>query len=342
MTSTVTLILAVIVLAGLLRITSPFYLPSLGKTLVKIDMSRQLSKSKLQEKSVSLDNGRTAWYLERDDKQNTNEKPLVIVPGLGVYMRLLGVQFGDLIKLIPNRRVIIFELPYHGKRVAIDQDFVEPGCSIDALTACLERFLLKLGLTESFDLMGYSLGGSIATNYAIRNPNNINQLILLAPYFYNEVTSETYNATYESKNWGSLAAWDGQEELEHWFHDWLGMEKADRFPGFIMSGLAALRSELYPENYWTKFYDQVYLESSSTKLFLKNNKAKLGLLSSPVLVVAGTTDKICDYNKQNDLENIFNSDSCMIKNFETGHWFAPKGQTLFEVAAEDVAKFLHS
>jgi len=202
--------------------------------------------------------------------------------------------------------------------------------------------LLKIGLTESFDLMGHSLGGSIATNYAIRNPNNINQLILLAPYFYNEVTTETYNATYESKNWGNLAAWDGREELERWFHDWLGMEKADMFPGFIMGGLAALRSELYPENYWNKFYDQLYVESSSTKLFLENSKTKLGLFSSPVLIIAGTADKICDCNKLVNLQNIFNPDLCVIKNLEAGHWFAPKGQTLFEVAVEDVAKFLNS
>ena len=94
--------------------------PILGKSLVKLDMSSQLSKSKLKEKSIALKNGRTAWYLERINKQETDEKPLVVVPGLSAYMRLIGVQFADLLKLIPNRRVIIFELPYHGKRASMN------------------------------------------------------------------------------------------------------------------------------------------------------------------------------------------------------------------------------
>ena len=149
MTTTLTVILTLIFLAGLLWFLSPL----LGKTLVKLDMSSQLSKAKLQEKSVTLDNGRKAWYLERMNKQDTDEKPLVVVPGLSAYMRLMGVQFADLLKLIPNRRVIIFELPYHGKRASMNESFVDPGCSLDAMTTSLERFLIKIGLTESFDLM---------------------------------------------------------------------------------------------------------------------------------------------------------------------------------------------
>ena len=342
MSTSIIIVIAIISLAVLLWIFSPFYFPLLGKTLVKMDMSSQLSKCKLEEKSVTLDNGRTAWYLERISGQETNEKPLVVVPGLSAYMRLMGVQFADLLKLIPNRRVIIFELPYHGKRASMNENFADPGCSTDAMTASLERFLVKIGLTKSFDLMGYSLGGSIATNYALRNPNNVNQLVLLAPYFYNEATTETYNSIFESKKWSSLAAWNGREEMERWFHDWLGMEKEDRLPGFIMSGLATLRSELYPENHWTKFYDQLDADCTPTKSFLEDNKTKLEAFSSPVLVLAGTTDKICDCDKLANLKNIFNPEFCTIKNLDSGHCFAPKGQTLFELAAEDTANFLNS
>ena len=316
--------------------------PLLGKTLVKLDMSSQLSKSKLQEKSVTLENGRTAWYLERMNKQETDEKPLVVVPGLSTYMRLMGVQFADLLKLIPNRRVIIFELPYHGKRASMNESFVNPGCSLDAMTASLERLLNKIGLTESFDLMGYSLGGAIATNYVIKNPSNINRLVLLAPYYYNEVTTEAYNDIFESKKWSSLAAWKGQEEMERWFHNWLGMEKKDAFPSFIMSGLAALRSEFYPENHWNKFYEQLDIDCTSSKTLLEDNKANLGAISSPVLVLAATADKICDYEKLANLKNIFNPDLCTMITLEAGHVFAPKGKTLFQVAAPDTAKFLNS
>ena len=316
--------------------------PILGKSLVKLDMSSQLSKSKLIEKSVTLKNGRTAWYLERMNKQKTNEKPLVVVPGLSAYMRLMGVQLANLLKLIPNRRVIIFELPYHGKLASLNKSFIDPGCSLDAMTAYLEIFLTEIGFTESFDLMGYSLGGAIATNYAIKNPRNINRLVLLAPYYYNEATTEEYNAIFESKKWSSLAAWKGREEMGRWFHDWLGMEKEDTLPSFIMSGLAALRSELYPEKHWNKFYEQLNVDCTSTKTILEDNKANLRSISSPVLVLTATKDKICDHEKLANLKNIFNPDLCTIINLEAGHCFAPKGKTLFEVAAPDTAKFLNS
>ena len=135
MVDTITVILSLTFLVGFLWFLSPFYLPILGKNLVKLDMSSQLSKSKLEEKGRVLDNGRTAWYLERMNNQQAKEKPLVIVPGLSAYMRLMGVQMADLLKLIPNRRIIIFELPYHGKRASMNENFVEPGCSLDAMTA---------------------------------------------------------------------------------------------------------------------------------------------------------------------------------------------------------------
>ena len=224
----------------------------------------------------------------------------------------------------------------------MNESFVDPGCSLDAMTASLEIFLTEIGFTESFDLMGYSLGGTIATNYAIKNPRNINRLVLLAPYYYNEATTEAYNAIFESKKWSSLAAWNGREEMERWFHDWLGMEKEDTLPSFIMSGLAALRSEFYPENHWNKFYAQLDVDCTSTKTLLEDNKANLGAISSPVLVLSATKDKICDHKKLANLKNIFNPDLCTIINLEAGHCFAPKGKTLFELAAPDTAKFLNS
>ena len=341
MTDIITVILSITFLVGFLWFISPFYLPILGKILVKIDTSSQLSKSKLQEKSIIMENGHTAWYLERMNNQKTEEKPLVIVPGLSVEMHLMGVQISDLLKLLPNRRIIIFELPYHGKLASMNENFVDPGCSIEAMTVFLESFLTNIGLTEPFDLMGYSLGGTIASSYAVRNPSNVNRLVLLVPYIYNEVTTESYNTTFESKQWSKLAGWEGREEMQQWFHDGLGLEKADTFPGFIMSGLAALRSENYPENHWVKFYDQLYIDCASEKSFLEDNKEDFRAFSSPVLIFAGTLDKISDYKKVANLRNVFNPDLCTIRNIDAGHLFAPKGQTLFEVAAEDTATFLN-
>ena len=189
---------------AILSLIGPKITPKIGKALVKMDMASQLSKSKLKERSMILPNGRTAWYLERESDFQSNEKPLVIVPGLSVYMHLMGVQLSGFLKLIPNRRVIIFELPYHGKRATIDTDFSDPGCSLDGMTSSLEKFLDIIGLNGSFDLMGYSLGGSIATNFTIKHPDRVNRLVLLAPYYYSEASTEAYNTVFEAKQWFSL------------------------------------------------------------------------------------------------------------------------------------------
>jgi len=45
----------------------------------------------------------------------------------------------------------------------------------------LEDLLIDQGIGEDFSLLGYSMGGAIATCFAARHPDSIDRLILLAP-----------------------------------------------------------------------------------------------------------------------------------------------------------------
>ena len=130
--------------------------------------------------------------------------------------------------------------------------------------------------------------------------------------------------------------------MEDWFHNWLGLDKKDSLPGFIINGLASLRSELYPENHWDRFYQQLHGDSKSSLSFLEDNKSLLSVISSPVLLFAATNDKICDFEKLTSLKNVFNPNLCNFKSLNAGHTFAPNGQTLFEEATDDMVAFLTS
>ena len=204
-------VLVLLGLAVVLWLLSPRLLPALGTFLVKLDLSSRLKKADFEQKSFVLPNGRGAWYRERVNSGHTEDKPLVIFPGLSVAMHLMGAQLADLLKHIPNRRVIVIELPYHGRRVSMKSDFRDPGLALDAVTESLAMVVDNLGGLDSFDLMGHSLGGVLATNFALKPPDRVGKVGLLAPYYFNEATTEQYNAVFETKRWRSLAAWQGRD-----------------------------------------------------------------------------------------------------------------------------------
>ena len=328
-------------LAGLLWLLSPRLLPSLGTFLVKMDLSNRIKKAEFEQKSFVLPNGRGAWCLERVGSGHSGEKPLVILPGLSVSMHLMAAQLADLLKHVPDRRVIVVELPYQGRRVSLNSDFSDPGLSLETITASVEMVLDNMGGLESFDLMGYSLGGVVATNLTLKHPGRVNRLALLAPYYFDEATTERYNTTFEAKQWRSLAAWEGREELEPWFYNWLGLDKNDALPGFIFSGLAGLRAEQYPENYWVGFYNRLHDDCQSNRSFVTDNKDGLNGLPSDVLLIAASADTICDAQKLAQLSSVFNPEKFSLKTVNAGHYFAPNGQTLFEVSAKEVGAFLN-
>lgn len=330
--------MALICVIGIAALFSKQLIPKVGKTLVFMDMSRQLSKSKLVEKKVTLSNGIVAWYLERASQGSPDGPTLVILPGSTVYMRLMGVEASALLASMPKRRVIILELPYHGKNAAFDYEFSNPDCSMSGMANYVEEFRKALALEEPFDLMGYSLGGGIATHYVLAHHNRVNKLLLLAPYYY-EAATDIYNAIYDQKQWGNLNGWETSEDMAHWFHTWLGLDTKDTFPGLIMSGLAAVRSELYPPEYWSKIYDVFFEAWDESKSFLEDNASSLAELTCSVLVLTAAMDKICDPTKLTRLDGLFNSELCTVKSLNSGHFFASGGQTLSEVAAPDMVEF---
>lgn len=103
-----------------------------------------------------------------------NGKPLVLLHGgfgvISMFEQLLPA-------LAATRQVIAVELQGHGHTADVDRPF-----SFEQMADDIAALIINLGL-EKADLLGYSLGGSVALQVAIRHPQVVRKLVVLsAPY----------------------------------------------------------------------------------------------------------------------------------------------------------------
>lgn len=111
-------------------------------------------------------------------------RPLLLLHGA---FNTIPMAFGMLIpELAKDRQVIAVELQGHGRTADIDRPF-----SFQSMADDVAGLLKYLG-TDSADVMGYSTGGGIAWQLAIRHPQLVNKLIITsAVYKYEGWTAET-------------------------------------------------------------------------------------------------------------------------------------------------------
>jgi pimeloyl-ACP methyl ester carboxylesterase len=98
-------------------------------------------------------------------------RPIVLLHG--AFCTIEGC-FGKLVKqLAKNRQVIAIELQGHGHTADIDRPLATTSMADD--TAAL---LAKLNI-KSADIYGYSMGGGVATQLAIRHPQLVRRLVIV-------------------------------------------------------------------------------------------------------------------------------------------------------------------
>ena len=111
-------------------------------------------------------------------------KPLVLLHGA---FNTIHMTFGTLIpELSKSRQVIAVELQGHGHTADIERPFSFESMA-DDVAALLEY--LKI---DSADIFGYSMGGGVAWQLAIRHPQSVRRLIVAsAVYKYEGWSAET-------------------------------------------------------------------------------------------------------------------------------------------------------
>lgn len=113
-------------------------------------------------------------------------KPILLLHGA---FNSINMAFGQLIpELSKTRRVIAVELQGHGRTNDINRPF-----SFESMADDVAAFLKQLKI-DSSDVLGYSMGGGVAQQLAIRNPSLVRRLILVSTvYKYEGWSQETRN-----------------------------------------------------------------------------------------------------------------------------------------------------
>src|SRR5215210_4010767 len=102
-------------------------------------------------------------------------EPLVLLHGS--YMTITNNWTGWLGELSKRRRVIAVEMQGHGRTADIERDFSYENLA-DDIAAMLDH--LKI---QRADLLGYSMGGGVAMQVAIRHPDKVRKVVSISAVF---------------------------------------------------------------------------------------------------------------------------------------------------------------
>src|SRR6516225_9383885 len=102
-------------------------------------------------------------------------KPVVLLHG--AFMTITNNWTGWIDELAKTRKVIAVEMQGHGRTADTQRDITQ-GNLADDVAALLDY--LKI---PSADLIGYSMGGGVAMQCAIRHPDKVRKVVVLSSYF---------------------------------------------------------------------------------------------------------------------------------------------------------------
>ncbi|REC47511.1 alpha/beta fold hydrolase [Chryseobacterium pennipullorum] len=179
-------------------------------------------------------------------------RPVVLLHG--AFMTI-DMNWGQLIpELSKNHKVIAVELQGHGHTPFSDRKLSHSTLAGD-VAGVMDH--LKI---ERADIVGYSFGGAIAYEFAIRNPKRLNNLVIIS-------------ATYKSSGW--------LPEVRNAF-------KAMKPALFEKSPMHDAYDAVAPDkSKWTPFLEQMIASAGTPYDMGDSNISKI---TAPVLIIAGDND----------------------------------------------------
>jgi len=179
-------------------------------------------------------------------------RPIVLLHG--AFMTIEG-NWGQLIpELSKTRKVIAIEMQGHGHTPFSDRKL-----SHATLASDVEGVMDYLKI-DSADVVGYSMGGSVAYKFAIQSPKRLGKLVIIS-------------STYKSSGW--------LPEITNAFKTW----KPEFFTNSPMK--AAYDAVAPDKTKWTKFIEQMIAFAPEPFDFGDSNISKI---SAPVLIISGDND----------------------------------------------------
>ena len=98
--------------------------------------------------------------------------PVVLLHG--AFMAITTNWTGTIAQLSKNRQVIAVEMQGHGRTADIDRDISSENLA-DDIAALLDY--LKI---QQADVLGYSMGGGVAMQVAIRHPEKVKKVVIIS------------------------------------------------------------------------------------------------------------------------------------------------------------------
>jgi pimeloyl-ACP methyl ester carboxylesterase len=179
-------------------------------------------------------------------------RPIVLLHGA---FYTIDMNWGQLIPdLSKTRKVIAIELQGHGHTPFSDRKL-----SITTLASDVEGVMDYLKI-DSADVVGYSMGGSVAYAFAVQNPKRLRKLVIIS-------------STYKSSGW--------LPEVTNAFRNF----KPEFFSNSPMK--TAYDAVAPDKTKWTKFLEQMFAFASEPFDFGDSNIAKI---TAPVLIISGDND----------------------------------------------------
>lgn len=181
-------------------------------------------------------------------------KPIVLLHGA---FYTIGLNWTELIpELSKTRKVIALEMQSHGH-----SPYSERKLDIVTLAKDVEEVMNYLKI-DSADVAGYSMGGSIAYQFAVQSPKRLKKLVIIS-------------STYKSEGW--------LPEVNNAF-DEFQPELFDNSP------LQTSYDEVAPDKAnWRKFLKQMF---DFAKVQFNSGDANIAKITSPVLIISGDNDGV--------------------------------------------------
>jgi pimeloyl-ACP methyl ester carboxylesterase len=146
-------------------------------------------------------------------------KPIVLLHGS--YMSI-PLNWSHIIPLLAkDRKVIVTEMQGHGRTKDISREFSYEGMADDV------SGLLKHLSIDSADIVGYSMGGGVAFQFAVRHPEQVRRLVVLSGTYKHDGWWPDVEASYATFTPDMFKGTPIQKQ-----YDSLGNDPA-RFPEFV-------------------------------------------------------------------------------------------------------------
>ena len=179
-------------------------------------------------------------------------RPIVLLHGAFYTIQM---NWGQLIpELSKTRKVIAIELQGHGHTPFSDRklDFTTLASDVEGVMNYLK--------IDSADVAGYSMGGSVAYQFAIQSPKRVRKLVIIS-------------STYKSSGW--------MPQVTNAF-------KSMKPEFFTNTPIHTAYDAVAPDKTkWTKFLEQMIIFAGEPFDFGDSNIAKI---SAPVLIISGDND----------------------------------------------------